>query len=37
VREAFLDLWSLVVLIAVGGFLFAYLWDSLFPDRDDDD
>ena len=30
-----LDLWELLVLIAIGGFLFAYLWESLFPSRDE--
>jgi hypothetical protein len=34
-REALFELWQLIVFIAIGGFLFAYLWDSLFPSRDE--
>jgi hypothetical protein len=30
-----LDLWQLYVLLAVGGFFVAYLWESFFPGRDE--
>jgi len=33
--SAFFELWQLLVLLAVGGFLFAYLWESIFPSRDE--
>jgi hypothetical protein len=36
-REALFELWQLVVLVAIGGFVFAYVWDSLFPSNSDDD
>jgi len=29
-------LWQLVVLVAIGGFLFAYVWESFFPSEESD-
>jgi hypothetical protein len=34
-EETLLNLWELFVLVAGGGFVLAYLWESLFPSRDE--
>jgi hypothetical protein len=34
-RETLLDGWSWLLVFVVVGFLLAYVWDSLFPSRDE--
>jgi hypothetical protein len=36
-KETLLDGWTWLMLFAVAWFLFAYVWNSLFPGESDDD
>jgi hypothetical protein len=35
VKDALLSLWQLFVLVGVGGFFVAYLWQSFHPSDDE--